>query len=141
MPPTACPGEHGKLDDLGLSDALAVGFAQALALLPGVSRSGITITAGLLRGLDRAAAARFSFLLSAPIVFAAALYKLRILVRTPLTGAEALPFVVGIAVAAIVGALAIGFLLRYLQRSSTALFVWYRLAAGAGVLALVAAGR
>ena len=129
------------LGDLELPDALTIGCAQALALVPGVSRSGITLTAGLLRGLDRPAAARFSFLLSAPITFAAAVYKLRVLVRTPPTGDQALAFVVGAAVAAVVGALAIGFLLRYLQRSSTAIFVWYRLAAGAGILILALAGR
>jgi undecaprenyl-diphosphatase len=129
------------LGDVGLADAVLVGCAQALALVPGVSRSGITLTAGLLRGLDRPAAARFSFLLSAPITFAAAVYKLRVLFRAPPTGQEALVFVVGTAVAAIVGALAIGFLLRYLQRSSTAVFVWYRLAAGAGILAIALAGR
>ena len=114
---------------------------EVLALMPGVSRSGITMTAGLFRGLDRAAAARFSFLLSAPITIAAALYKLRVLLKQPPTGAETIVFVTGAAVAAIVGALAIGFLLRYLQRQPVDLFVWYRLAAGALVIGLVLLGR
>lgn len=129
------------LDDIGIADAVVIGFAQAIALVPGVSRSGITITAGLLRGLDRPAAARFSFLLSAPIIFAAAVYKLRILFRGPPTGTEALAFVVGTAVAAGVGAVSIGFLLRYLQRSSTDVFVWYRVAVGIGVLVLALGSR
>ncbi len=129
------------LAEVGYRDALLIGCAQALALLPGVSRSGITLTAGLVLGLERAAAARFSFLLSAPIVFAAGLYKLRVLVKTPPTGSELLPFAVGIATAAIVGALAIGFLLRYLQRSSTAAFVWYRVVAGLVVLVVAVSPR
>lgn len=133
---------HGRdLGDVRLRDALTVGCAQVLAFLPGVSRSGITLTAGLVRGLDRPAAARFSFLLSAPITFAAAVYKLRVLFRSPPVGEEALAFVAGIAVAASVGALAIGFLLRFLQRSSTAVFVWYRVLAGGGVLLLALGGR
>ena len=129
------------LEAVGWTDALVVGCAQAVALAPGVSRSGVTITAGLLRGLDRAAAARFSFLLSAPITVAAAAYKLRVLVTAPPTGEQALAFVVGVGVAALVGALTIGLLLRYLQRNSTAVFVWYRLLVGGAVLALALGGR
>ena len=129
------------LDQVTLTDALVIGCAQVLALAPGVSRSGITMTAGLFRGLDRATSARFSFLLSAPITVAAALFKLRVLLKQPLTGAEALAFLVGIATAAVVGALAIGFMLRYLQRQPVNVFVWYRLAAGALVLVLVFVGR
>ena len=130
-----------NLGDVGFRDAIVVGCAQAIALLPGVSRSGITITAALARGLDRAAAARFSFLLSAPIIIGAALFKLRVLAKAPPTGSELVAFVVGTVAAAIVGALAIGFLLRYLQRSSMALFVWYRVAAGTLILVVALAGR
>ncbi len=130
-----------SLDAVRWGDALIVGCAQAIALAPGVSRSGVTMTAGLLLGLERAAAARFSFLLSAPITVAAALYKLRVLVAAPPTGDEALALVVGVGVAALVGALAINLLLRYLQRKSTAVFVWYRLAAGLAVLAVALGGR
>jgi len=129
------------LQQVTLTDALVIGFAQVLALAPGVSRSGITMTAGLFRGLDRGSAARFSFLLSAPITVAAALYKLRVLVRQPPAGAELVMFLAGIVAAAIVGALAIGFMLRYLQRQPVDLFVWYRVAAGVLVLGLVLLGR
>ena len=89
------------LEQVTLVDSLVIGCAQVLALAPGVSRSGITMTAGLFRGLDRGTAARFSFLLSAPITVAAALYKLRVLIREPLTGAEAVAFLVGIVTATI----------------------------------------
>ncbi len=130
-----------SLDGVSWVDALVVGCAQAVALAPGVSRSGVTMTAGLLRGLDRPTAARFSFLLSAPITVAAAAYKLRVLVREPLSADQSLAFLVGAGVAALVGALAINLLLRYLQRQSTAVFVWYRLAAGTAVLGIAFAGR
>ncbi|MGE3269100.1 MAG: undecaprenyl-diphosphatase UppP [Chloroflexota bacterium] len=130
-----------SLQQIVLMDAVVIGCAQVLALMPGVSRSGITLTAGLFRGLDRPSAARFSFLLSAPITIAAALYKLRVLVKQPPNSAELLVFAAGVAAAAIVGALAIGFLLRYLQRQPVDLFVWYRVAAGLLVLALVLLGH
>ena len=129
-----------SLDQVTLTDALTIGCAQVLALAPGVSRSGITMTAGLFRGLDRATAARFSFLLSAPITVAAAVYKLRVLLREPLTSADAAAFLVGIVTAAVVGALAIGFLLRYLQRQPVTIFVWYRVGAGLIVLMLALSG-
>ena len=125
------------LREVTLADALVIGFAQILALAPGVSRSGITMTAGLFQGLDRGAAARFSFLLSAPITVAAALFKLRVLLVQPLSGSDVAAFLVGIVTAGVVGALAIGFLLRYLQRQPVNVFVWYRLAMGAFVLATV----
>lgn len=118
------------LDDVTWLDALAVGLAQAVALMPGVSRSGITITVGLFRGLDRAAAARFSFLLSGPITLAAALYKL----RGGVPGSELVPVLVGTLVSAITGWIAIGFLLRFLQRNSLVGFVVYRVAFGILVL-------
>ncbi len=109
--------------------------------MPGVSRSGITLTAGLFRGLDREAAARFSFLLSAPITIAAALFKLGGLLTTPPTGSEILLFVVGGVTAAVVGALAISFLLRYLQYRSVTVFVVYRVVVGTLVLGFALAGR
>ena len=118
------------LDDVTWRDALAVGLAQAVALMPGVSRSGITITVGLFRGLDRAAAARFSFLLAGPITLAAALYKL----RGGIPGSELIPVLVGTIVSAVTGWIAIGFLLRYLQRNSLVGFVVYRVAFGVLVL-------
>lgn len=123
--------------DVRLPDALMIGCAQILALAPGVSRSGITITAGLFRGLDRRAAARFSFLLSTPITLAAALYSLRNLVGPGARVEEGgLTPIVGILSAATVGILTIRFLLHYLQRNSLVTFVWYRLAAGLVILAL-----
>ena len=129
------------LEDVNVADALVIGCAQAVALVPGVSRSGITLTAGLFRGLNRPAAARFSFLLSGPITFAAAAYKLRVLFRAPPTGEEAVLFLAGTATATVVGALSIRFLLRYLERRSTDVFVWYRVTAGLGILALALGGR
>jgi undecaprenyl-diphosphatase len=114
------------LDDVRWPDALTMGMAQALALMPGVSRSGITMTAGLLRGLDRAAAARFSFLLSGPIIAAAALFKL----REGIPSAELPAAVVGVVCSAVVGFVSIGLLLRYLQRNSMTIFVAYRVAFG-----------
>jgi undecaprenyl-diphosphatase len=126
---------------ISLVDAIAIGCAQVLALCPGVSRSGITMTAGLFRGLDRPAAARFSFLLSAPITIAAALFKLKDLVKTPPHGGELWAFVIGVLTAAIVGAFAIGFMLRYIQRQSVAIFFWYRLVAGLVVIGLALAGH
>ncbi len=113
-------------------DALIMGLAQAIALMPGVSRSGITITAGLLRGLDRPAAARFSFLLSGPIIAAAVVFKL----REGVPGAELSTVLVGVLCSAVVGFLAIGFLLRYLQRNSMLVFVVYRVVFGLLVIAV-----
>jgi undecaprenyl-diphosphatase len=132
--------QRRHLEQIGAADALIVGLAQTLALAPGVSRSGITITAGLLVGLDRAAAARFSFLLSTPITLAAALFSVRKLFGPDGSGQLGI-VLVGMASAALFGFLAIGFLLRYLQKNSLASFVWYRLAVGLVVLGLSAAGR
>ena len=119
------------LEQVSLPDAVLVGVSQAFAIIPGVSRSGVTMTAGLLTGMTREATARFSFLLSAPLVFGAAVFKLRHITATDVN----LPFLVGIGASAVVGALAIGFLLRYLRRESFALFVWYRVALAVLILA------
>lgn len=125
------------MDDLAWPDALIMGLAQALALMPGVSRSGITLTAGLARGLDRPTAARFSFLMSGPIIAAAALFKL----REGIPAAEYSAAILGVIASAIVGFLAIGFLLRYLQRNSLLVFVVYRVLFGALVIGVgVASG-
>jgi undecaprenyl-diphosphatase len=123
-----------SLDEVVWPDALVMGLAQAIALMPGVSRSGITITAGLFRGLDRPAAARFSFLLSGPIILGAAVFKL----RNGIPPAEIGGALVGIVFSAVVGFFAIGFLLRYLQRNSLLVFVIYRILFGA--LVIVVAG-
>jgi undecaprenyl-diphosphatase len=130
-----------KTADLGrlsLGHAIFIGFAQALALLPGVSRSGITIIAGLMAGYTRESAARFSFLLSTPVIAGAAILKLH---KLHLADNEALPFVLGTAFSAIVGYLCIKFLLQYLNRHSLNLFVWYRLALVGAVVVLWAVRR
>lgn len=113
------------LGDIGVLDALLIGAAQALAIVPGVSRSGITIAVARWRGIERAAAARFSFLLGTPIIAGAAVFKLRHLLDTP--GALNGPFLAGIAAATLVGAFCIAFLLRYLQRAGLGVFAVYRL--------------
>ena len=111
-------------------DSILIGLAQALAVFPGVSRSGSTITAGLGLGLDRAAAARFSFLLSAPIIAGAGLKSLYEIYKGIGSGAIArgdlILFPIGFIVAAVSGYLCIKYLLRYLQSHSTAVFVYYR---------------
>jgi undecaprenyl-diphosphatase len=132
---------HRELDDVGAPTALTIGFSQALALLPGISRSGATITAGLALGLTREAAARFSFLLATPITFGAGLYGSRRLLAASLTGEQWIAVGVGFAVSALSGLLAIGFLLAWLRRRSVAIFSLYRLAFAGLVVALVLIGR
>lgn len=126
------------LHEIGAADVLLIGAAQALAIVPGVSRSGITIAVARWRGIERAAAARFSFLLGTPLIAGAALFKLRHLLDMPggLTG----PFLAGIAAAALVGALCIAFLLRYLQRAGLTVFVVYRLLLAGLVVATLLLG-
>lgn len=125
-----------EIDGLTFRDAIAIGFAQALSLMPGVSRSGVTLTAGLLLGLERAAAARYSFLLSSPLVLGAGLYELSRWGESGFTPGDLPAFIIGIGVSAVVGYSAIGFLLRYLQRRDVTVFVWYRLLFGVAILAL-----
>ena len=129
------------LERLNAAKALTIGFSQALALLPGISRSGATITAGLALGLDREAAARFSFLLATPITLGAGLYGSRQLLEEPHPGSEWLAIGAGFLAAAIFGMLAIGFLLAWLRRRSVAIFGAYRIVFAALVIALVLAGR
>jgi len=119
-----------ELNQITLSDAMTVGLAQALAIVPGVSRSGVTITAGLFRGMKREAAARFSFFLSTPLIAGAAAKKGLEVFKDGLPADERAPFLVGIIVSAIVGYLAIEILLKYLQSHSTFVFVYYRIALG-----------
>lgn len=126
--------------DLGMVtflDALAIGISQAIAIIPGVSRSGITIATGLFRNFDRETAARFSFLLSTPIIAGAAgkaLYNIH--KRHGLHDLLTTPFVVGVTVSAVTGCLVIGWFLRYLHRSTLRPFIYYRIAFGIIVLAL-----
>jgi undecaprenyl-diphosphatase len=135
-------GSRGRdLEEVTAPAALTIGFSQALALLPGISRSGATITAGLALGLTREAAARFSFLLATPITLGAGLYGSRRLFDEPLTGTEWLAIGVGFAVAAISGLIAIGFLLSWLRRRSVAVFSIYRIGFAAVIVLLVVLGR
>jgi len=128
------------IPELGLSDSMLVGGAQALALFPGVSRSGITITAGLWRHMTRETAARFSFLLSTPLIAGAAVKELPKLLRAHKAGMMDISLstlLIAIAVSGIVGYLVIGFLLRYLQTRTLKVFVVYRIALGILILLLV----
>jgi undecaprenyl-diphosphatase len=118
-----------QLDGVQPRDGLWVGFAQALALLPGVSRSGSTLTASLFDGWDRAAAARFSFLLGIPAITLAGLVEVKDALHESSNGGL-LPTLVGVIAAAVVSWLAIAWLLRFLQRNSTWIFVAYRLLFG-----------
>ncbi len=118
------------VEAIGWTDALVIGAAQALAIVPGVSRSGITIAAGLFRHLHRDAAARFSFFLSAPLIAGAAGKKLTDLIAAGLTADQTLALGAGILSAAVVGYLAISFMLRYLARNTTYVFIYYRIMLG-----------
>jgi undecaprenyl-diphosphatase len=130
-----------KLEDIGLWTALGVGAAQAIALMPGVSRSGITITAGRFLKLDRDSAARLSFFLLIPIVFGAVLYKgLKHVVFGALPAGWEGPFIVGTIAAAGMGLIAIDLLLGYVRRHDYSVFVLYRLAAAAAILIVIATG-
>lgn len=129
-----------QMQELGLSDSIIVGSAQALALFPGVSRSGITIIAGLSQRMTRETAARFSFLLSTPLIAGAAIKELPKLLHAHKAGTMDISMstlVIAIAVSAIVGYLVIGFLLRYLQTRTLKVFVVYRIALGILILLLV----
>ncbi|AWM41286.1 Undecaprenyl-diphosphatase [Gemmata obscuriglobus] len=121
-------------------DALWIGAFQALALMPGGSRSGTTITAGLFAGLSRSAAARFSFLLSLPAILGAGLKEMYDERATLLASEQLRALVVGLLVSALVGYFAIAFLLSFLKRYSTSAFVVYRLLLGVGILGLIAVG-
>ena len=125
-------------EDMTLKDTLIIGFAQALAIFPGVSRSGSTITAGLALGLKRDFAAKFSFLLSAPIIAGAGLKSMVDVVGLVKTGAitssDLVLFAVGMIAAAVSGYLVIRFLMVYLQKHTINIFVYYRLAVAALVI-------
>ncbi|MDQ1720649.1 MAG: undecaprenyl-diphosphatase, partial [Pseudonocardiales bacterium] len=125
-------------EDITTRDALVVGSAQALALIPGVSRSGSTITAGLFLGLDRVTAARFSFLLSVPAVVASGLFEAKDIGGPGAPGMGVT--LVAMVIAFGVGLASIAWLLRYVSRHSTFLFVGYRIALGVLLLALLAGG-
>lgn len=126
--------QERRLDSMTLGHSFFVGMAQAIALIPGISRSGITISAGLATGYRREDAARFSFLLSTPVIAGAAVYKFRHISLH--SGVAAIGFVLGTLSSAIAGYFAIRFLIRYLERHSMNVFVWYRLILAAAVVAL-----
>jgi undecaprenyl-diphosphatase len=129
------------MDAIGWKGAVGIGLAQCLALMPGVSRSGVTITAARLLRLDRDEAARLSFLLLVPIVFGAAVLKgVKDVVLEGLPPGSAGPFVVGMLAAAVVGLVAIWGLLGYVRRHTYTVFVVYRLALSAAILITIGAG-
>jgi undecaprenyl-diphosphatase len=130
-----------SIEDIGWRGAIGVGLAQCLALMPGVSRSGVTITAGRFLRLDRDDAARLSFLLLIPIVFGAAVLKgVKDVALEGLPPGSAGPFVVGMLAAAVVGLVAIWALLGYVRRHTYSLFVLYRLAAAGAIAVVILSG-
>jgi undecaprenyl-diphosphatase len=132
-------GQRRDLPQIVLRDAIIIGCAQVLALVPGVSRSGITLVAGMAVGFRRDAAARFSFLLSVPAVAAAGVFELPKALKG--AGANLTPLLVGLAVAFVSGYASIAWLLRFLRSRPTTLFVVYRIALGIALLVGVGLGR
>ncbi len=135
--------EHAATQSKGerqmrLKDSLIIGFTQCLALIPGVSRSGATITAGLLRDFDRVTATRLSFFLGVPALTAAGLYELKDALHGDRVGTAAL--VIGTVVSFVVAYAAIAWLLRYVAHHTLMAFVWYRVALGAILIFLLANG-
>ena len=128
-----------RIEQTSLGDSLAIGTSQALALFPGVSRSGITITTGLFRGMTREAAARFSFLLSTPLIAGAAAKEVPKLLKLHHAGALDIPqstLIASIAVSTVVGFIVIAFFLKYLQTRTLKIFIYYRIAFGIVILLL-----
>jgi undecaprenyl-diphosphatase len=124
-----------EMNEITFKTSIMIGLSQALAIIPGVSRSGITMTMGLLLGLTREAAARFTFLLSTPIIFGAALVKLPYIAANP--SLITTDFMVGMVVSFVTGIASIGFLLRYVQTKSFLPFAWYRFILGSLVIVIV----
>ena len=133
-------GRDRTFDNLSLWDGIWVGVAQAFALIPGVSRSGSTLTAGLFLGMERETSARFSFLLGLPAVILAGAVELHTLTKAGLSTAGWLTLLVGLISASISAFAAIWGLLRYLEKRSTWIFVFYRLAMGVFLIVGVMAG-
>lgn len=129
-----------SLDKLSWKDSILIGLAQAMAIFPGVSRSGSTITAGLALGLERETAARFSFLLSAPIIAGSGLFSLIKIFKGfhsgAITHSEIILFPIGLIAAAVSGYFCIRVLLNFLKRNSLSVFVYYRLALAILVIAV-----
>lgn len=134
------------LGEVTWKDALVIGMAEVLALFPGASRSGTTMTAALLMGIKRGAAARFSFLLSMPAVLASGLLELYKVTEVVNSGSHVFHFgilnlIVATVVSGVTGYAAISWLLNYLIKNTTMVFVWYRLALGTAILVLIATGN
>ncbi len=127
-------------EHLQMGDGMLMGLAQSLALIPGVSRSGSTLTAGLFMGLQRETAARFSFLLGIPAITLAGLVSLKDLIEAGFAQSEMISLVVGVISSGIFSYLAIAGLLRFLKTHSNWVFIWYRLIFGVVILAAIAAG-
>ena len=123
-----------EAENISLKTSFLIGLSQALAIIPGVSRSGVTMTTGLFLGLTREGAARFSFLLSAPIIFGAAIVKLPQIIANP--AVITTNFIVGMVVSFVSGIASIGLLLRYLQTKTFLPFAWYRFILGAVVIVI-----
>jgi undecaprenyl-diphosphatase len=121
-----------EMNDITFWTSMLIGISQALAIIPGVSRSGITMTTGLLAGVTREGAARFSFLLSTPIIFGAAMVKLpHVISNSSMITAS---FMTGMLISCVTGIVSIGFLLRYVQTKNFLPFAWYRFILGAVVI-------
>jgi undecaprenyl-diphosphatase len=129
-----------KFAEITVRDGIIVGIAQAFSFIPGVSRSGSTLTAALFCGMERETAARFSFLLGLPAITLAGLFELRVLFKAGLSSEGWLTLLIGLLFASVTAFAAIYGLLHYLERRSTWIFVWYRLIFGAGLVAAIAAG-
>ncbi len=124
-----------EINDITFTASILIGISQALAIIPGVSRSGVTMTTGLLAGMTREGAARFSFLLSTPIILGAAVVKLPQVISNP--SAITAIFAVGTMVSCITGILSIGLLLRYVRTKNFLPFAWYRFMLGVLVMLMV----
>jgi undecaprenyl-diphosphatase len=122
-----------EIEEIGLSRTIMVGIAQVLAIIPGVSRSGITMSVGRALGLTRESIAKFTFLMSAPIILGDALYHATGLSGVPI---EKAPFIIAVLTSAIVGAMSIKFLLNYLKNKGFGIFVIYRFIFGAFIIAV-----
>lgn len=128
------------VEEITPASAITIGLMQCLALIPGVSRSGITITAALMLGFTRESAARFSFLISLPIVAGAALLKTVHLFKHGIPPGEGLPMLVGIIFSAVTGYISVAFLLRFVQKQNLSPFVWYRVIVGGGLIVAMMTG-
>ncbi|MGH9475401.1 MAG: undecaprenyl-diphosphate phosphatase [Terriglobales bacterium] len=138
--PAAQPAPGKDFDQTSLWEAWWIGCAQAVAVIPGISRSGSTITAGLFAGMSREAAARFSFLLATPIIAGAVLDKAHQIHKAGMAAGAQAPFVAGVIASAVVGIASIWLFIRFLKINTLRFFVWYRVILGLVVIGLFFAG-